>query len=295
MQVPGWQDVLTRNPHREFSMYRPVLLLILMLALAGCLSAPPPEQPARPAVPLPTTIPPVQTTAPETPVPVPTTAPTKVTTTIRTPTPVPTPTLLSEAALNARIVDARNRLNNLIESDMADTIVYEPQEGCSVKQSRELGYLIDATTGESTFVKGDYGSISADLFTAPMDKDHEYVIIHTHPRMWATCRGSGIVSLYTFSIGDLEATAALTDRGYRIKYLIALSDKEYRIWPKVEGDWKSPAEIRQAIRRIENRYEMPFTYYDTVLGKEYFAVDSLMPLLAKELGYSYTANGVVMA
>lgn len=277
-------------------MCRPVLLLILLLAACGCLSAPPSEQPVQMPVPLLTTIPlPVQTPAPATPSPVPTTEPTTVPTTIRTATPVPTPTPLSEAGLNARIVDARNRLNNLIETDMADTIVYEPQEGCSVKQSRELGYLIDATTGESTFVKGDYGSISADLFTAPMNREHEYVIIHTHPRMWATCGGSGIVSLYTFSIGDLEATAALSQKGYRIKYLIALSDKEYRIWPKVEGDWKSAAEIRQAIRRIENRYETSFTYYDTILNRQYFEVDSLMPLLAKELGYSYTANGQVMA
>lgn len=277
-------------------MCRPVLLLILLLAACGCLSAPPSEQPVQMPVPLLTTIPlPVQTPAPATPSPVPTTEPTTVPTTIRTATPVPTPTPLSEAGLNARIVDARNRLNNLIETDMADTIVYEPQEGCSVKQSRELGYLIDATTGESTFVKGDYGSISADLFTGPMNREHEYVIIHTHPRMWATCGGSGIVSLYTFSIGDLDATAALSQKGYRIKYLIALSDKEYRIWPKGEGDWKSAAEIRQAIRRIENRYETSFTYYDTILNRQYFEVDSLMPLLAKELGYSYTANGQVMA
>lgn len=273
-------------------MCRPVLLLIFMLAACGCLSAPPSEMPVQTTGSLLTTFPaPAQTPVPETPAPMPTTAPTP----IRTPTPVPTPTLLSEAALNARIVDARNKLNNLIETDVADTIVYEPREGCSVKQSRELGYLIDATTGESTFVKGDYGSISPDLFTGPMNREHEYVIIHTHPRMWATCGGSGIVSLYTFSIGDLEATAALAQKGYRIKYLIALSDREYRIWPKVAGDWKSPAEIRQAIADIESRYETSFSSCDPVLDREYFEVDSLMPLLAKELGYSYTANGVVMA
>jgi len=277
-------------------MCRPVLLLILMLAVCGCLAAPPSESPVQTPVSLLTTLPPpAPATVPATSSPMPTTAPTTMTTTIRTPTPVPTPTLLSEAALNARIVDARNKLNNLIETDMADTIVTEPREGCSVKQSRELGYLIDTTTGESTFVKGDYGSISADLFTAPMNREHEYVIIHTHPRMWATCGGSGIVSLYTFSIGDLDATAALAQKGYRIKYLIALSDKEYRIWPKAEGDWKSAAEIREAIRRIENRYETPFTYYDTVMDRQYHEVDSLMPLLAKELGYSYTANGQGMA
>ena len=277
-------------------MCRTVLLVILMLATCGCLAAPPSESPVQTPVSLLTTVPlPAPATVPATSSRMPTPAPTTIPTTIRTPTPVPTPTLLSEAALNARIVDARNKLNNLIETDMADTIVIEPQEGCSVKQSRELGYLIDATTGESTFIKGDYGSISADLFTTPMNREHEYVIIHTHPRMWATCGGSGIVSLYTFSIGDLDATAALAQKGYRIKYLIALADKEYRIWPKVEGDWKSAAEIREAIRRIENRYETPFTYYDTVMDRHYHEVDSLMPLLAKELGYSYTANGQVMA
>jgi len=101
--------------------------------------------------------------------------------------------------------------------------------------------------------------------------------------------------LYTFSIGDLEATAALAEQGYRIKYLIALSDKEYRIWPKTAGDWKSPAEIRQAITRIETRLETPFTYHDTLLDRDFYEVDSLMPLLARELNYSYTANNHVMA
>lgn len=275
------------------------LFLFLLLAAAGC-SAPESAGEAA-ATPVPETgaVPVPESSVPTPPAPQPTSTPTptppRVITTIATPTPVPTPTPLSEAGLNARIVDARNRLNNLIETDVADTIVSEPREGCSVKQSRELGYLIDATTGESTFVKGDYGSISADLFTAPMKKEHEYVIIHTHPRMWATCGGSGIVSLHTFSIGDLEATAALAEKGYRIKYLIALSDKEYRIWPKIEGDWKSSAGIRQAIHRIETRYEARFTFQDPVLGREYFEVDSLMPLLAKELNYSYTANNHVIA
>jgi hypothetical protein len=278
-------------------MYRPVFLLILalLLAAAGCFAVPPQEQPApvsTPPLTTPTTAP-VLTTVPATLSPTQTT----VSTTILTATPVPTPTPISEVALNARIVDARNKLNNLIETDVADTVILHPANapGCEVKQSRELGYLIDATSGESTFIKGDYWSIDASLFSEPMRKDHEYVIIHTHPRMWATCQGSGIVSQYTFSIGDLEAAAALSEQGYRIRYLIALSDKEYRVWPKTEGDWKSPTEIQQAIRRIETRLETPFTYHDTLLDRDFYAVDSLMPLLAKELNYSYSANNHVMA
>lgn len=272
-----------------------ILILILVLVTAGCLDTQQAGEPVSPPAPVPPTNIPVTelATVSATPSPVPTTIPT----TIRTATPVPTPTPLSVEAPNARIVDARNKLNNLIETDVADTFITHPANApdCEIKQSRELGYLIDATTGESVFVKGDYGSIRVDLFTNPMKKDHEYVIIHTHPRMWATCRGSGTASLYTFSIGDLEATAALAEQGYRIKYLIALSDKEYRIWPKKEGDWRSSAEIRQAIRRIETRLETPFTYYDPLLDREFHQVDSLMPLLAKELNYSYTANNHVMA
>lgn len=271
------------------------LVLVMLLVAAGCLGTQKEELPvSTPAPAIPTD---TRTSVPATVPAIPSAAPTTIPTTIRTATPLPTPTPISEVALNARIVDARNKLNNLIESDVADTVITHPANapGCEVKQSRELGYLIDVTTGESTFVKGDYWSIDASLFREPMRKDHEYVIIHTHPRMWATCQGSGIVSLYTFSIGDLEATAALSEQGYRIKYLIALSDKEYRIWPKVEGDWKSHAEIRQSIRRIETRLETPFTYHDTLLDRDFYEVDSLMPLLAKELNYSYTANNHVMA
>ena len=67
-----------------------------------------------------------------------------------------------------------------------------------------------------------------------MKKDREYIIIHTHPRMWVTCPGSGVTSLYTFSIGDLEAVANMTEQGYHVKKLIAIADKEYRIWPRQE-------------------------------------------------------------
>ena len=281
-------------------MYRAVcsLAIIVLLLTAGC-STPAGREPAVPQ----TTIvqepaAPVLSQSPEESPAVTATLPVPVTTMATTvvKTPQPTRTTLSDDALNARIVDARNKLNNLMDSDVADTIVIYPDEaqGCDVKQSRELGYLIDTTTGESTFIRGDYGSIRANLFTGPMDKDHEYVIIHTHPRMWATCQGSGIVTLYTFSIGDLETTADLTASGYHIRYLIAIADKEYRIWPKTPDGWKSSAEIRQAITRIERRYETSYAYYDTVLDREYFEVDNLMPLLVKELNYSYTANNHVI-
>jgi len=195
------------------------------------------------------------------------------------------------------MVDARNQLNNFIESDVADTIITHPcsSHECEVKKSRELGYLIDAETGESTFIKGDYGSINASLFSGQMRKDHEYIIIHTHPKVWTVCPGRAITSLYTFSIGDLDATANLAGQGYHIRTLIAISDKEYRIAPGIKDTWKSGPEIREAITRIEKRMEAPFSYYDPLLGQEFYDVDNLMPLLAKELNYSYSANGVTIA
>ncbi len=183
--------------------YVVILLLVLLLISGGCLASRPQELPAPAPIPtiitpLPepvlTIIPPTEsmerTTAPTTPV---------------TATPKPTQTSISDEALNARLVDARNKLTNLIDSDVADTVITHAggSQACEVKKSRELGYLIDATTGESTFVKGGYWSIDSGLFSNPMRKDHEYVIIHTHPRMWTTCPGSMITSLYTFSTGDL--------------------------------------------------------------------------------------------
>jgi hypothetical protein len=275
--------------------YAVTILLILMLVSGGCFVSRQqelgsPEPVLTTATPGPATI---STTVPPTESPVQTAAPTI----LITATPRPTPTSISEEALNARLVDARNKLTNLIDSDVADTVIVHPdsQQGCEVKKSRELGYLIDATTGESTFVKGDYWSIDAGLFSNPMRKDHEYVIIHTHPRMWTTCRGSAITSLYTFSTGDLEATANLTEQGYHIKYLVAISDKEYRIYPKISGAWKNGKEIREAVNRIEWRLGTSFTYYDVLLDREFYDVDNLMPLLAKELNYTYTANNHVLA
>jgi hypothetical protein len=107
--------------------------------------------------------------------------------------------------------------------------------------------------------------------------------------------GSGIISLYTFSIGDLEATANLTEQGYHVRILIAISDKEYRISPKVKDDWKSDNEIRLAVDRVERRMGVQFAYYDPVFDRVFYDVDNLMHLLARELNYTYTANGVVLA
>lgn len=283
----------TQRKNRMFRLPLTILLTLLLLT-AGCLGPSQPDQPVAPPQVLPVTqiTTTVSTTVPATPSP----APTPVPTAIRTATPVPTPTVISDATLNARIVDARNQLNNFIDSDVADTIITHPgaSQDCEVKKSRELGYLIDASTGESTFIKGDYGSIDAGFFSNLMRKNHEYIIIHTHPRIWTTCKTSAIISLYTFSIGDLEATAILTEQGYHVRTLIAISDKEYRISPTTKDGWKSLDEIHQAINRIEWKMETRFSGYDPVLNMEVYDVDNLMPLLAGELNYSYSANGVVI-
>lgn len=279
-----------------------VLLTIVFNAAAGCIA---PEQPSKLSQPSPTiaatSLPvattatkiPVQTTAPETPER--TTIPSPVTTPIITA--IPTTTQVSEAAINARIVDARNKLDMLIDSNVADTVIVHPDgtQNCEVKKSRELGYLIDVSTGESTFIKGDYWSIDGSLFTDKMKKDREYIIIHTHPRVWATCGGSGVISLYTFSIGDLEAVANMTEQGYHVDKLIAVADKDHRIWPRQKDGWKSEREVRQAVRQIEAEVGRPFSYYDPLLDHEFYDVDNLMPLLAKELDYSFTINNMVIS
>jgi hypothetical protein len=210
--------------------------------------------------------------------------------------PSPTLTLISDAALNARIVDARNKLEMLIDSDVADTVIIHQGSpyNCDVKKSRELGYLIDMNSGESAFIKGNYWSIDADLFSSRMIRDHQYIIIHTHPRMWVTCSGSGIYSLYTFSLGDMAASRNLTEQGYHVKKLIAIADMDYRIWPYKDDDWKSEAEIERAVARIEAQAGRPFSYYDPVFEATFYDVDNLMPLLVKELNYHYTINNNVI-
>jgi hypothetical protein len=211
--------------------------------------------------------------------------------------PPPTPAPISEAALNARIVDSRNKLEMYIDSNVADTVIVHSDgtQNCEVKKSKELGYLIDVTTGESTFVKGDYWSIDATSFSGQMRKDRRYVIIHTHPRMWVTCAGSGVISLYSFSIGDLEAVANMTEQGYHVEKLIAISDMDYRIWPYQDDGWKSEEEIHRAVSHIEFRIGRPFSYYDPVFDKTFYDVDNLMPYLTEELDYHYTVNNNIIS
>jgi hypothetical protein len=211
--------------------------------------------------------------------------------------PVPASTTLPDAAINARIVDARNKLSNMIDTNVADTVIIQTDRmhGCEVKKSRELAYLIDLTTGESTFVKGDYWHIDADLFTDRMRKDREYIIIHTHPKVWETCAGSGIISLNTFSLGDLAAAANMTRRGYHIKELIAIADRDYRIWPGQKDGWKSGDEILLAIMKIEAGSGQGYLQYDPVQDSIVYDLDSRMPFLAKELGYHYTINNNVIS
>lgn len=280
-----------------------ILIVIILAAIAGCST---PEQPpaitsASPAL---TTTLPLTVSVPASPEattvqsPKITEAPQPVSTTVTPATslPPPTQTPISEAALNARIVDARNKLEMFIDSDVADTVIIHQgsPQNCDVKKSKEIGYLIDMNSGESTFVKGDYWSIDADLFAGPMKKDRQYIIIHTHPRMWVTCSGSGIYSLYTFSLGDMMASRNLTEQGYHVKKLIAIADMDYRIWPYQDDGWKSEADIERAVARIEAQAGRPFSYYDPVFETTFYDVDNLMPLLVKELDYHYTVNNIII-
>jgi hypothetical protein len=279
-----------------------ILLLLILVSFTGC-SVPeqeavlPQSSPAVTGTPAPAaetrSAVPVNETVPATP------AITTVTQPAITPnaTPVPTSSGISESAVNARIVDARNKLSNLIDSNVADTVIIHPDgvQGCEVKESRELGFLIDLSTGESTFVKGDYWSIDTDLFTDTMRQDHRYIIIHTQPKIWETCAGTGIFSYNTFSVEDLGVTANLTRQGYHIRELIAIADNEYRIRPGEEDGWKSRAEILVAIKQIETRTGRKYSHYSSLQNRVIYDLDNLMPLLAKELGYHYTVNNVVIS
>jgi len=280
-----------------------ILITLALIVSAGC-SAPEGAavvtqvSPVVTATPVPAT---VTTTASPVPTAVPVTpngtAVTTAKTTVATPAPTATLSRISEAALSARIVDSRNKLEMFIDSNVADTVIVHSDgtQNCEVKKSKELGYLIDVTTGESTFVKGDYWSIDATSFSGLMRKDRRYVIIHTHPRMWVTCAGSGIVSLNTFSIGDLEAVANMTEQGYHVEKLIAISDRDYRIWPYQDDGWKSDAEIQKAVKRVEAQIGRPFSYYDPVFDQTFYDVDNLMPYLTEELDYHYTANNNIIS
>lgn len=279
-----------------------VIVLLILVAAAGCFaldhnSGLVQTSPAVMSIPLPgtTTPPPIVTltTPPVTP---------SVTTVISpaatiTAAPVPVSTTLSDAAINARIVDTRNTLGNLMDSNAADTAIIKTDltRGCEVKKSRELAYLIDLTTGESLFVKGDYWQIDGDLIQEKMRKDREYIIIHTHPKVWDTCEGSGVISLNTFSLADLAAAGNMTRHGYHIRQLIAVAERDCRIWSKEKDGWKSGDEIVQAIIRTESGSGRGFLQYDPVQNSVVIEVDSLMPFLAKELGYHSTINNNVIS
>ena len=288
---------------QEFCMIRSLpltCLLLFVLFSAGCVSSS--NQPVAPVHTSPATPSPIATAIPSTPSPSPTKAATVSVTFVGTsPTatapPQTPPVLLTDSALNARIQDAKNRLDQLKDSDKSDTIVISAHtpDNCEIKKSRELGYLIEANTGDTFFVKGDYWSIDSDLFVRNMKPGHSYVILHTHPKMWTTCRGNGIVSLNTFSLADLAVASNLTEQGYHIQKVIAVSDLDYEIYPKLKDDWKTKEEVYKGVDHIERFMEVKFSTYDPYLDRTFYDVDNLMPLLAKELNYTYTANHVVLA
>ena len=274
------------------------LIVILIIATTGCVAqerdagdtltpvitqtpAPTPVQTTQPAV--------TSTTA------VPTTPATVTVTRSPTITLEKTPAPITESALKAKIQNAKNQLDQLKNSDMADTIVTSVNQGnCEIKMSRELGYLIDVNSGEMSFVKGDYGSISLNLFRRNMTYGHTYIILHTHAKDWYMCRGSGLLSMDTFSLADLAAASSLTEQGYHVQKVIAVSDKDYEVYPKVRDDWKTEEEVYQAVDRLEQRMELKFSAYDPNLNMTFYDVDNLMPLLTKELDYTYTINNVVL-
>ncbi|MDP3564065.1 MAG: hypothetical protein Q8R70_06200, partial [Methanoregula sp.] len=246
--------------------------------------------------PIPTPVP-VESTHPEvtSPTAVPTAVATATITLLPTTTVEKTPAPIPESALKARIQDAKNKLDQLKNSDQADTMILSVNEGiCEIKRSRELGYLIDVNSGEMSFVKGDYGSIALDLFRQNMTYGHTYIVLHTHAKDWYTCRGSGIISLNTFSLADLAVASNLTKQGYHVQKVIAVSDKDYEVYPKVKDDWKTLAEVFEGVDHLEQRMEIKFSTYDPYLDRTFYDVDNLMPLLTRELNYTYTVNNVIL-
>ncbi len=276
-----------------------VLIVLAGVLVAGCAGLVPPKNPnPAPAItPVPATAAAVTanpTTIP-TKIPVPATSVTTTMTAIITET---TPPSISETALKAQIQDAKNKLDLLKNTDRADTILItakNPGE-CDVKLSKELGYLIDANTGDTTFVKGDYGSISLDRFRQNMLAGHTYVILHSHAKDWIVCQDTGTIGLNTLSLGDLAAPANLTRQGYHIQKIIAVSDKDYEVYPRIPDNWKTSEEVSDSFTGIEKRLEARFHYdYYDENGKQqiWYDVDMIMPLLAKDLDYTYVVNNIV--
>jgi len=194
---------------------------------------------------------------------------------------------ISDEALNARIHDCKNKLTQLKDTDKADTIVNPKGQ-----ISKELGCLIDSNTGETFYVKGDYWSINSGIFSQQMKKDHNYVIIHSHPTMRISYGDSTLINLNSFSIGDLDAASDMTNEGYHVLTVIAISDMDYEIYPKVRDGWKSNETIYNTINKIEKDLDTKFSNFDPYFNKTFYNVDNLMPILARELNYTYVINHV---
>jgi hypothetical protein len=222
---------------------------------------------------------------------------------------------ISDEALKAKIRFAENRLELLSDSDIADVYVHMPDSKTTindvqrsvhcgeVKESKELGYAIDVGNGDMFFVKGWYGYIPSTTFIQNMTVGHTYVLIHNHPNDWKiTCTNMAngytmekVSTQSTFSVEDLEWAGDLAQAGYNIKTIIVdntLSENSYiyETHPKIAGDWKTKPEIESAISRIESRME---TSFNNTMGEH--NVDSLMPLLTKELNYTYIVQGIVIS
>lgn len=286
--------------NRCFALLMGALIMsVLLIAATGC-TAPGSDAEKN--------IPPVVTEQFSTPVPVrsaepavtsTTAVPTIITTAIITQAPTitvkKTPTSIPESVLKAHIQDAKNQLDQLKNSDLADTQILSLNEGnCEIKRSRELGYLIDINSGEMSFVKGDYGSIALGLFRQKMTRGHTYIILHTHAKDWYTCRGSGTIGLNTFSLADLAVASNLTAQGYHVQKVIAVSDKDYEVYPKIPDNWKTMAEVYEGVDHLEQRMEIKFSTYDSSLNMTFYDVDNLMPILARELDYTYSVNNVIL-
>jgi predicted CoA-binding protein len=216
-------------------------------------------------------------------------------------TPEKTQVQISESALKARIQDAKNKLDMLKESDKAETIVYaSPQRyGCDFKKSKELAYAIDCNSGDMFYVKGDYGRIDSSLFEENMIKGHTYVILHTHSGDWERCNYVDLTSYQsyynTFSIADLALASSLTEQDYHIQKMILVSDTNYEVYPKTMDGWKTKEEVYNSIDRIEKRMDVNFHFRDSEFSKTIYFVDSLMPLLTKELDYVYIQKNNIVS
>ncbi|OPX62201.1 MULTISPECIES: hypothetical protein [unclassified Methanoregula] len=278
-----------KKPGGTAKIFPGILLLACILA-AGC------THPGDSRVPETT----VQAPVPQSPVPASAVIPEEIpiapsvpaaagTTERATPAPEKTPRILDDGAMNARVQDAKNKLEIYRNSDKAGTVVSQ-SESCSIKQSRELGYVIDTETGEDAYISGDYGSINGSAFRQHMLRNHSYLVFHTHARDWFMCGGSGTIAQDTFSLKDLSFPYNFTADGYHIRRMILISDKTYEIYPKTPDNWKPEREVSRAVADLESRMEVKFSYTDFPGNTTYYDVDNMMPLLVKKLDYAYIVN-----